>query len=128
MLKLIQLEINDWKNTTSKRLFLENSFDFKIKSIGVFKNTEILKKAIQIIVNKLKNIIDIYSSSSKLIKESNITISYSFDIILENEDIRLSTILEAAFPMKDDVRGPVATPFVFFLNIYYSPFFILYKY
>ena len=92
--KLIQLEINEWKNTTSKRLFLENSFDFKIKSIGVFKNTEILKNAIQIIVNKLKNIIDIYSSSSKLIKESNITISYSFDIILENEDYTIGKIIE----------------------------------
>ena len=36
--------------------------------------------------------------------------------------VLLSTIFEAALPMKDDVREPIATPFVFFLNIIYSPF------
>ena len=92
--ELVKLEINDWKNTTAKRIFLENSFDFKIKSIGIFKNIDILKKAIQIIINKLKNIIDIYSTSSKFIKESNTTIPNSFDIILENEDYTIGKILE----------------------------------
>ena len=92
--EIINLEINDWKNTTSKRLFLDNSFDFKIKSIGIFKNKEILEKAINIIISRLKNIIDIYSKSSNLIKSSNTTIPYSFDIVLENEDYTIGKIIE----------------------------------
>ena len=35
--------------------------------------------------------------------------------------VLLFKILEVALPMKDDVREPIATPFVFFLNIIYSP-------
>ena len=47
-----------------------------------------------VIKDKLKNIIDIYSTPNSLISDSNSTIANSFDITLENQDFTIGKILE----------------------------------
>lgn len=90
----IKLELNDWKSLNAKRIFEENSFDFTIKSLGIFSNKELVKKAINIIIERLKNINKIFTETTKYITNSNTTIPNSYDIILENEDFTIGKIIE----------------------------------
>lgn len=90
----INLELNDWKSLNAKRIFQENSFDFTIKSIGIFTNKYILQKAINIIIERLNNIKQIFTENTKFINSSNTTIPNCFDIILENEDFTIGKIIE----------------------------------
>ncbi len=91
---VIQNHLDDWLNLDAKRLFVPDSFDFKIKSIGVFDNKDIVIKAINIIIERLKKIAGIYSSQNDLIINSDTTIPNAFDIILEDEDYTIGKILE----------------------------------
>ena len=84
----------DWLLLDAKRIFIANSFDFTIATIGVFTNINIVKNAIEIIITRLKKIIKVYSSQNNLIKASESTIPNCFDIILEDEDYTIGKILE----------------------------------
>ena len=90
----IEFQLQDWRKLDAKRIVLNDSFDFKIESIGVFKNIDIVKKSIMIIVNRLKNIESEYLNNPELIKNSNTTIENCFDIELQNEDFTIGKILE----------------------------------
>ena len=90
----IEFHMQDWHKLDAKRIVLDNSFDFKIESIGVFTNTDIVKKSINIIIKRLKNIEVNYVNDTNLIEKSNSTIENSFDIKLENEDFSIGKILE----------------------------------
>ena len=90
----IQLHLQDWKNLDAKRIYVKDSFDFKIESIGIFSNIYIITTAINNIIDRLKIIIDIYSNTNKLIQNSDATIENCYDIILENEDYTIGKILE----------------------------------
>tara|TARA_Y100000816_G_scaffold118781_1_gene83401 strand:+ start:70 stop:1188 length:1119 start_codon:yes stop_codon:yes gene_type:complete len=90
----INLEFNDWKTLDAKRIFQEDSFDFTIKTIGIYTNKEILKKSINIIINRLNNLKEIFTKNTQYISNSNTTIPNSYNIILENEDFTIGKIIE----------------------------------
>ena len=92
--EMFNLELNDWKTITAKRIFQVNSFDFTIKTLGVFSNKSLLKKAINIIIERLKNVNQIFTQTSKYITDSNTTIPNSYNIILENEDYTIGKVIE----------------------------------
>ena len=91
---IIKSELDDWLNLDAKRLFVPDSFNFKIETLGVFTNKSIVLKAINIIIERLEKITSIYSSQNSLIVNSDTTVPNSFDIILENEDYTIGKILE----------------------------------
>ena len=86
--------LQDWKLLDAKRIFIKNSFDFKIESIGVFTNAYIVNTAINNIIMRLNKLKEIYSTQNNLMKTSDSTIENSYDIILENEDYTIGKILE----------------------------------
>lgn len=90
----IQYYLNDWATLDAKRIFIPNSFDFRIKSIGVFNNTDIVIKAIKIIIDRLFALNEVYSKPNNLINISKITMENSFDITLNNEDYTIGKVLE----------------------------------
>jgi DNA-directed RNA polymerase alpha subunit len=90
----ITYQITDWMNLDAKRITIPDSFNFKIETIGVFKNVEIVLNAVNIIIQRLKKIIDIYSKPNSLIINSTATIANAFDINLEEEDYTIGKILE----------------------------------
>ena len=90
----INSHLEDWLNLDAKRLFVPDSFNFIVETVGVFDNKTIVQKAIYIIINRLKNITSTYSSQNDLIVNSDTTIQNAFDIILENEDFTIGKILE----------------------------------
>jgi DNA-directed RNA polymerase subunit L len=91
------LEKKNWYLLEGKRHFKPNSFDFKVKSVGVFQNEDLLNKAVAVLVSKL----DLTESSLKSgdnavveIKKSKTNIPHSYDIVLHGEDYTLGKILE----------------------------------
>ena len=90
----VKYQLKDWLLLGAKRITIPDSFDFKIETIGVFKNIDIVKKAIKIIINKLQGVINLYTQENKYVINSEVTIPNCFDIIIENEDFTIGKILE----------------------------------
>jgi DNA-directed RNA polymerase alpha subunit/DNA-directed RNA polymerase subunit L len=96
---------NDFMHLDAERIFHNNSFDFVVQTIGVYKNTDIVHKACSFLIHKFEefilsiekdNIPILTSDSSKKhgfhsVIESSV--QNSFDIILENEDDTMGNIL-----------------------------------
>jgi len=90
----IQFEIDNWKLLDGKRIFLQNSFDFVIKSIGIYDNHEIVYQGCLILIQKFTEINTIIDNNELEIINSRTTLLNSFDIILQNEDYTIGKILE----------------------------------
>ena len=84
----------DWLLLDAKRITEENSFNFKIESVGPFSDMSIVYKASYVMINKLKKFSDNLQSDENMITESNSTIQHCFDIILIDEDHTLGKVLE----------------------------------
>ena len=92
--KEIEYLITDWTLLDAKRIVIPNSFDFKIKTLGVFTNYEIIIKAIKIIIYRLLEIKNIYTTQNDLIITTINTVENCFDIILKTEDYTIGKVLE----------------------------------
>ncbi len=91
--KDIEYQIKDWLLLDAKRIYIPDSFDFRIKSIGTMPNIDIVKAGILNLISELEKIKDIYSKNTNLISKSDITIENAYDITLES-DYTIGKILE----------------------------------
>ena len=78
----------------AQRQFVPDSFDYVIQTIGIYENKEIVKKACIVLQNKLVDFINGIDSDTVPINNSESTIDYCYDIILENEDYTIGKVLE----------------------------------
>jgi DNA-directed RNA polymerase alpha subunit len=76
------------------RYFINNSFDFAIKSVGVYENNKIVKIACEALHKKFLDLINSIDSGIIMVKLSETTMDYCFDIVLENEDYTIGKVLE----------------------------------
>lgn len=88
----ILVEKKNWQLLNSQRHYIENSFDFKIETIGIFENKELVSKACEILIQNLESL-DFNSDKIK-IEESNTTISNSYDVTFIDQDHTLGKVLE----------------------------------
>jgi len=84
----------DWLLLDAKRLFLTDSFDFTIESVGPFTNMDIVYKAIQIMLKKLAKFKLTIESEPGLIAKTATTIENGFDITIPNEGYTLGKAIE----------------------------------
>ena len=84
----------DWLLLDAKRLIEKDSFIFKIESVGPFSNMSIVYKAAFVMINKIEKFSNDIQSNEEMVKESNNTIQYCFDITLIDEDYTLGKVLE----------------------------------
>ena len=78
----------------AQRIFIPDSFDYVIQTIGVFDNIEIVKKGCSILERKFIDMITAIDSDIVPIVVSESTIENCFDIVLENEDYTIGKVLE----------------------------------
>jgi DNA-directed RNA polymerase subunit L len=90
----IAIEERNWLLLDGKRVVLPDSFDFKIESVGVFKNIEIVKKGCEILLDNIRHTSRAIIQKDIAIKISETTMENSFDVILSNETTTLGKILE----------------------------------
>jgi len=90
----VEFEKKNFYLLDAQRYFVSDSFDFVVQTLGVFDNKDIVRKACSILHDKLINMIQLIDSDSVPINNSETTMDYSFDIILENEDYTIGKVLE----------------------------------
>jgi DNA-directed RNA polymerase subunit L len=90
----IEFESKNWGLLDAQRIVKRDSFDFIIQTLGVFTNQEIIKKACDIIIDKLDTLNTSIDTDEIQIHLSENTMINSYDIILENEDYTIGTVLE----------------------------------
>ena len=78
----------------AQRYYVEDSFDFKIQTVGVFENRLLVKKACNIMRAKLLDMHKNLESDMVPIKTSLTTVENSYDVVLLDEDYTLGKVLE----------------------------------
>jgi DNA-directed RNA polymerase alpha subunit len=91
---MIEFEMNNWKNHQSKRYYTENSYDFKMESIGIYENEKIVEIACNIIKKRIEIIKEKIEKGVLKIETEKIALNHSYDITLENEDYTVGKVLE----------------------------------
>lgn len=93
----VLMEKKNWHLLQGKRHFKPNSFDFQVKTIGVFQNEDLLNRAFKVLIDKLEKTASALKSNDKdvvEIKPTTNNIPYSYDIVLHGEDYTLGKVLE----------------------------------
>ena len=90
----IDFQVKNYMLLDARRNFVANSFDFVIKTIGVYENKELVKKACIILQNKYVRLIEAIDSDALSILNSEVSFEHSYDVKLENEDYTVGTVLE----------------------------------
>jgi DNA-directed RNA polymerase alpha subunit len=90
----IEFEKKNFYLLDAQRHFVPDSFDFVVQTVGVFDNREIVQKACSVLHDKLITMIQLIDSDGVPINNSETTMDNCFDIILENEDYTLGTVLQ----------------------------------
>ena len=84
----------DWLLTDAKRLYVDDSFDFTIETLGIYSNFKLMEIATSIIIKKLYGSLESLKTNSDLISEATDTMENCYIITLENEDYTVGKILE----------------------------------
>ena len=92
--EVIALLQQDWYNHEGLRYFKRDSFDFKVESVGVFSNEELVSKACEILISKLEDIQTQALQQTLKVEKSITTIADSVDITLDGYGYTIGKILE----------------------------------
>jgi DNA-directed RNA polymerase subunit L len=89
----IEFQKKNYEYLDAYRQFIPDSFDFVIQSIGVYDNVDILRMACNILMKKFQDLVDSIDGDTIRILNSEVTIEYCYDVILDGEDYTMGTIL-----------------------------------
>ena len=89
-----ELAYNDFMNLDAERITIPNSYDFKVQSIGIYKNNELVVLACEIMIQKFLNFIKLLESSDDYIKPNLELMENAYNVKLENEDYTFGKVLE----------------------------------
>lgn len=89
----IAYQKRDFMLLDAQRIFIPNSFDFVIQSIGIYENNIIVKMACSQISKNLATIVEQADSDLLLITKSPTTMDFCFDVAIEY-DYTIGHILE----------------------------------
>ena len=84
----------DWMLLDAKRLFIADSYDFIIETLGIYTNYELVNMATSIIIKKLYMTLESLKNNNDLIEDSIDTLDNSYIIKLINEDYTIGKIIE----------------------------------
>ncbi len=84
----------NWFNHNAKRYFIANSFDFKLESIGIYRNEELIKMACNILINRMEALKTQFQENNIEIEKDTINTKYSFDIKLQDISYTIGKMLE----------------------------------
>jgi DNA-directed RNA polymerase subunit L len=90
----IEFKKRDFMILDAQRIFVENSFDFVIQSIGIYANEQLVIMACELLRNKAQEIVRLLESDAMPIYASETTIDNCYDVVLENEDYTIGKVLE----------------------------------
>ena len=92
--KEIDYQRQNWYTLEGKRYYIDDSFDFKIESVGVYSNTEIIIKACDILINKLNKIKQASAEKTLDLNKEATAMKNCVDIKLVGEDYTIGKVIE----------------------------------
>ena len=110
-----ELEIikQDWYTLKAKRINIPNSFDFKIQTLGIFSNIDIVKKGCELMIKRIENlknnVEDPNTLNTMIMAQATSTIPNCFDIVLKNENYTLGKVIEYIIHEKFYEETPILT-------------------
>lgn len=90
----IEYQRKDWYTLQAKRYYIKDSFDFKVETIGVFTNVEIMNKACDNIIRRLNKIKKKAEDENLLLDLKATAMQASADIKLVGEDYTIGKVIE----------------------------------
>jgi len=90
----ITFEATNWRLLDGQRIVKRDSFDFHIQTIGVFTSQQIIRKACDILVDKLEALDTLLDTDEVNIQPSENTMKNCYDVTLTNEDYTIGKVLE----------------------------------
>ena len=91
----ILLEKKDWMLLDGRRIYKDNSFDFRVESVGVYENSDLVKQGCMIMIDKISKFEKALAVDGVKIEPSNTTVEHSFDVTLEDEDYTFGKVIES---------------------------------
>ena len=92
--KDIDYKRQNWYTLEAKRYYIDGSFDFKVESVGVYTNTEIVIKACDILINKLNKIKQASTEQTLNLNKETTAMKNCVDIKLVGEDYTIGKVIE----------------------------------
>jgi DNA-directed RNA polymerase subunit L len=89
--EILEYAKKDFLLLDAKRMIVPDSFNFIVESVGVFENSEIIRKACQIIMERLQKV------ATSITQDTSVIEKHPGDfwmVKLENEDFTITKILE----------------------------------
>lgn len=93
----IAFEKKNWYLLEANRIFIPDSFDYAIKSVGIYENKELIKKACDVLINSfthVKQAVETDDSTVVSVKPSKTTIANCFDVTLHGYDYTVGKVME----------------------------------
>jgi DNA-directed RNA polymerase subunit L len=90
----VDFEAANWKLLDGKRVTKKDTFDFIVETVGIFENTDLVRKACAILIEQLNDLNNLIEKDELRIESSLNTMKNCFDIILENEDYTIGKVIE----------------------------------
>ena len=78
----------------AQRIFKADSFDFQIQTVGVYDNRAIVKMGAKILYEKFLRMVENLDANLVPILNSETTMDFCFDILLEDEDYTMGKVIE----------------------------------
>ena len=92
--KDIDYERKNWYSLGAKRIYLKDSYDFKVQSIGVYTNLQLIHLACDKIKQQLQDVHDKCSSQIYEINMRSTAMKNSADLILQGYDYTIGKVIE----------------------------------
>ena len=90
----IAYQRQNWYTLQAKRFYIKDSFDFKVESVGVFKNVELMNLACDDIIKRLDKIKQKATNQQLKLNKKTTAMKDSVDIIIQGEDYRIGKVIE----------------------------------
>lgn len=92
----LAFEEENWYLGQGKRITIPNHFDFRVKSVGVYSNNELIRMACQSMFDKIEAIERAIQEQTLSIETSQTGLTHGFDVRLEKEDYTFGKVFEYA--------------------------------
>lgn len=107
----IAFEMEDWRLLDAQRIYLKNSFDFVVKTVGVFTCPELLRMGCDRMEVRIDNLIKLFTTNDdKKVKitSTTTTVTNGYDVSLYDEDYTIGMLLQHILYTKY-YEGPATT-------------------
>ena len=93
----LKYEEDNWLLLKGKQHIINDAFRFKVESVGVHENRELVVLACDKLIENSKRILSLSNEHSIEISPNQIANNFSYDIILQNEDYTMGKLIEYVF-------------------------------